>query len=327
MSKDKYSTKFTQLQKNVAKFVGKNINDIDLAEIVFFLTQKDNGYTHSTLTVYKHSVIEAYNKKHLNEIDQQAIDILKNSNFENVAKPKSSPVKNTSSKKRKIVKRAEFEQLIAELKKQIKEKFYTNRDNSTEKLTLSMCYSMISTGVRPSEFTNSKIITIQKHLCLKVKNGKYIENIRANGEYRTIIIDEIDEEYQSAIKYCSNYFNEMGSQDFKSIYAKMCQKLKTAQIKIGVKSRFSFYTLRHQATSNLKRAKNLKYTEIAAVLGHICTNTVGKYGYTRSGWDDQYSPTKPRPVEMEVDTVKIGRTETDNVKNRIDSAIQSTSEQ
>lgn len=156
----------------------------------------------------------------------------------------------------------------------------------------------VLTGLRPIEWANSKIINHNGEVALYVKNAKNT-NGRANGDYRTIILNDLTVDEIAIIKKHVEYSNEWNEADqFHSFYSSCGRALKKACKELWPRrSQYPcLYSARHQFAADAK-ASGLSREEIAALMGHAVDETATKhYGRKTAG----SSHTRVKPIVEDV---------------------------
>ena len=197
----------------------------------------------------------------------------------------------TSAGKVKSCPEPMFWAILNELKK--------NAKNSTLAGPTSIAaLLLLRGGFRPQELWDSDIEQIGPgSISVSVKNGK-ASNGRALGETRRVSLELPDEEemtlalsWPGHIATLAQRYEPGKAMDRLARYFTDAGKRALKRDKVP-----SFYTLRHQATANMKAAGMTK-AEIAAVLGHASDSTAGRH-YARRVSGSGKSVVKP-------DTLKV----------------------
>lgn len=146
-------------------------------------------------------------------------------------------------------------------------------------------------GLRPCEWEHARLIGGM----LVILNAKH-SNHRAPGAVRQISLERASGQLQRGVAGLIRGVGELveihGSwQIARNILAerlaRICKRLGLVRI--------SLYSLRHAAIASWKRAK-LSRVEIAAMAGHISTNTASRhYAHSKHGWDPKTLCAKGSP--------------------------------
>lgn len=225
--------------------------------------------------------------------------------IEHIHAPKQ---KNTSSIKQKKVSYYDRRKLNRRFRKNRK-KFYS--ENSLKDRTYLLYNSILLTGIRPCEWINTRLIndyvlpdgTIEKHV-LEIKNAKNTNN-RANGDYRHIVISDLNDDEKRIIFHNMLYITRL--RDSGGDYAKY-QKSAKDQMYLANKALWpkrkttiSLYSFRHQFAADYKKAGYTK-SELAALMGHAADDTASRhYGRKVAG---RKGRGLVRPLVEEVNTVR-----------------------
>ena len=166
--------------------------------------------------------------------------------------------------------------------------------------TYNIIQATLLTGLRPSEWAHAGIGRHRKtgRLTLQVKNSKH-SNGRANGEYRAMFIDQLDEielgYLRGAIRAFAHARTEVLIEmqlkhlqyELAAAKAQAAGHPETSQATKTALSRITLYSFRHQFVADAKRA--LTGTQdhavvLAALLGHNSVETAPMhYGRRRHG--------------------------------------------
>lgn len=141
-------------------------------------------------------------------------------------------------------------------------------------------------GLRPCEWKSARVIknTDGKYV-LQVVNAK-CTNGRANGNIRTLVLDDVPKVIVSVIEKSAIYFRKLDeSGEWNRIYNgcrktlyRACRSLWTNRKKYP-----TLYSLRHQFAANAKSA-GLSKIEVASLMGHGSLDTAGEsYGKESAG--------------------------------------------
>lgn len=201
----------------------------------------------------------------------------------------------TSSRKQKGIRRADYEKLITYLELHIGTHKYA-------RTLLTWLQATRIAGLRPSEWEHATITGAGKGTLLIVRNAK-ATNGRGHGEERTLDIGAVDagdlaslhdmvgmvEGYRSQLSFAEL---QLHVGDYMKYAARRC---------FGKRKQYpTLYSLRHQWSANAKSSGHSK-ADVAAMMGHGSDATAGShYGRAVSG----DSAVKIKPLAAEVARVK-----------------------
>lgn len=309
-TKRAYTEKILTIQKKLSKEFGVEMTPDTL--LTYFKTQVENkSINQATARMYKSAIFfwladtgkhKLGNGENIKEYEDVyfAIKSIKTNML-----PTDS--KNTSGKKRKGISKKE----LMQLEEYIKNKYYKNKHAIDLLLFIK---ANIILGLRPVEWKNIcffsyietneigeyKIIKnkLKTRLAVSIENAKQSHK-RANGQYRWLLLDKINEEQLATILNFKNRidtFIEKNGEDSIDAFFQPLQKLmhrifkasSTAYDKLP-----TLYSSRHQAIADAKKA-GLQEVEIAAMFGHASIHTAKiHYGRKYDGWQKPIcSPTK-----------------------------------
>lgn len=170
----------------------------------------------------------------------------------------------------------------------------------------------IETGLRPFEWYDAEIISLNHSLHLKVKNAKNT-NGRANGPYRHLNLDQVDPttlgfirahlQVIQAIKISAGGHEAIGHKKYNTYYSSCRRRLKVVVRRLWPdRDKYpSLYSLRHQFIANAK-ADGFTLEEIAAMCGQASADTPSiHYGRKQNGTQGRVSV---RPKKDEVLSVR-----------------------
>lgn len=218
--------------------------------------------------------------------------------------------RNTSSRKKKSVTEREEELIVQYLTD-------TSKDSFWSRPTLAFFKAIMATGLRPEEWQNSVLLTepnpqfeFETYPVLRVRNAKQT-NGRAHGEYRHLMLDDLDVQDLLYVRLALQYANPKSNQGWTTqegkagswhdyydflrahLYRVTCKLFPTCGRRVTI------YSCRHQFIANLKKAKFSK-EDIAAIVGHSTDETATiHYGRAKYGRSKKGLP-KPNPNEVKL---------------------------
>lgn len=272
----------------------------DLPGFINWFHGKTDGWEKSTYRQYKASLI--YYLKIFGNTDSIYA-------LEQMTKKRKSEIysgkKKTSQQKEKRLKRDDLVKILNSLK----------TSWSGYRVILSnWLFSGEVTGLRPIEWHESRFVRNENGVFLIVSNAKN-SNMRANGDFRTIVLTELDFNSQSIIQSLSETLSVLNEKEFELMY-KNCSDLlyRTARKLFPRRKVFpTLYSARHQFSANAK-GSGLTLQEIAALMGHATDETATRhYGKKRNF----KSKIAVKPLSAEVKSVRKKHKKR-GLKNEID---------
>lgn len=275
-----YLKRADDLKKQAAKDL--NISDhlsLDPRQLIGWISHRRTQYSSSTWRQYKSSLVCALECE-LDLLDDRqdptswidAIETLKIIDGNGDA-PKTNK---TSSMKLKKFPIEDFDTLDTHLTGKKHESYSALRD---------WLKAGLWTGLRPSEWKDTKLIDINGVPALLVQNAKH-SNGRAHGPTRTVILHRTNDMEKDII---IRHLNRVNNWDAAGVYTRMVQscsnKLYLSVRKIWPKrtKHLTLYSTRHQFVADAK-ASNLNLSEIAALMGHAVDDTASAhYGKRAAG--------------------------------------------
>lgn len=230
------------------------------------IERRSGSLRSNTLRMYKRSAV--YRLESIG--DQQAADQLR-AMFDDAEL--------TTTKKRRLVRRVPDELVDALLS------VLSNRPTIIAKKTHDLLLAMIVTGLRPTEW---ELATIEGNV-LTVKNAKYKEGVRANGEYRELeLLPSVTTDERAAIERCMALFSRSPYQSVRpNISVEFKSALGTAIEMAGLTKwfyRLRIYDFRHQFSADAKQEHGIGAGVVAAAMGHSVEDTaVSHYGKKKHG--------------------------------------------
>ena len=286
-TKEMYQKKAKQLMLRASKEL--NIIDIDERQFIMWLLDNRVLFNKNTYRVYKSAVIFYFTQILKTDIALESAAYLIKFSSE-LSYKKSTK---TSSRKAKYIKDEDLEKII---------NYIDNNNNKWNFYIKCWILSGILCGLRPIEWKDSEIITHDNKIALKVKNAKNT-NGRANGDFRTIMLDGLSEEDVNIHKQHLNNvknFDKIGQ--YERFYNDCIVRLNTINKKVfGYrKKNITLYSARHQFAANAKFSNHSK-SEVAALMGHAVDSTAAMhYGRKRYG----KSMLSVYPIKEQVNSVK-----------------------
>lgn len=281
---------------------------ISHADLVDWLISLKPEISRATWRQYKASIVWYLEHRKDSEQSERLIAI-GNDGCRDV---KKVPVekRNTSSRKKKSVTEREEELIVEYLTE-------TSKDSFWSRPTLAFFKAIMATGLRPEEWQQSTLLTepnnqftFEAYPVLRVRNAKQT-NGRAHGEYRHLVLDDIDAQDLLYIRIALQYAHPKSPQGWLTqegkaaswhdyydflrahLYRVTCKLFPTCGRRVTI------YSCRHQFIANLKKAKFSK-EEIAAIVGHSTDETATvHYGRAKYGRSKKGLP-KPNPEEVKL---------------------------
>lgn len=284
-----YLIKAIQLIKKAKKELQlSDTTDIDFRQLAIWLCEHKKNIKSSTWRYYKSSILyflESYDS--LEAIE--AINYLKDIKSEGSLKHSTK----TSSLKLKKICHEDWNKLY---------NYLISKNNKWNKELIEWLKSSLITGLRPIEWKNAKLETLDDKPVLLIKNAKFTNN-RSHGEFRTLLLENLTHENLQIIK---NHLNTtktfVGMDEYEYFYRGCSVALNKACRSCWPrrKQHITLYSARHQFSSNAKLSGFTK-AEIAAMMGHAVDITATiHYGRKQSG-NEQLSIT---PLQEDVEKVR-----------------------
>ena len=159
----------------------------------------------------------------------------------------------------------------------------------------------VLTGLRPSEWSEAAMDTVDGKPCLTVRNGK-ASNGRANGEIRGLLLHGLDDEELAIIKEHLSLIRDFkaGGGKFEKYYKNCKNTLFSFQErhKLGIRGRkISLYSCRHQFSADAK-ADRIEHAVLSAMMGHAATVTAQKHYGRRVNGRTGKSKVQPLPGQV-----------------------------
>lgn len=230
-------------------------------------------------------------------------------------RPRLSPERRTSAKKKKSVTEREETMLLAFFQEDGRNSIWANRAAALFKATLLV-------GLRPVEWQSAKFLMnpvdgiAGPYPLLRVKNAK-ATNGRAHGGYRHIHLHEMDDislkQIFAAVLYADQdnpkgWLTPSGKVDsWETYYHRLRIYFGKAvdQLFPSAKRGISIYSCRHQFIADLKLAGYTR-ADIAALVGHAVDDTAEvHYGRKRNGRSGKSGLPVPNPDEVK--KIRIAR--------------------
>lgn len=289
-TKQDYLKRAENMVKRIAKEKGKS--EIDVYEMVMWLIDNAHTINKNSFRLYKASILY-YLYDHLNTKQSiEAADYLVNFDSGNSYKKSNK----TSSKKSKKIRKDDLEILIQ----------YLNQENNKwDSYIKTWILSGILCGLRPIEWQDAELsLHTSGQYILKIKNAKNT-NGRANGDYRTLLLDRLSENEISIIKqqlYNIKSFASLENNGYERFYNNCIVRLNQVNQIVFKKRKknITLYSSRHQFSANAKYSNRTK-AEVAALMGHASDETATSH-YGRKIYGNSQIGVKP--LKENVDSVK-----------------------
>ncbi len=289
-TKEQYLKKSIQLIKQCKKeLLIPHDEDLDVRQFVIWLIEHKEKINFRSWRAYKSAVVY-FLETQTEEASIEALAYLKQVNCEGALRETNR----TSSQKLKKFTLEDWEKL---------DNYFQEKQAKWHDALRAWLRSSLITGLRPVEWKNTIFIVHDDKPALKVMNAKNT-NGRGNGEYRTLILENLTlEDLKDIKKHLSNIrtYSGMGSYEFfyngcKDALYKACRACWPKR-----KKHITLYSTRHQFSANAKKS-GLKTNEVAALMGHAVDITATThYGKKVSGNEE----IKIKPLDSEVSTVRI----------------------
>lgn len=311
---EKTEQRYRRRTKNLVAQCRKKLNILNTEHLDYrrfvgwLITQKPN-WSRDTWRQYKASVMFFLENEveNGNEIASEAMDVLSPVDVTGCLKKTNK----TSGTKQKKVPLKEYKAIIKNIND-----FESPWAEDVER----WIGSSLLTGLRPVEWANASIATIDGVIALIVQNAK-ATNDRAHGVSRTIYLDGLtDDEINMISKHVerANSFEKAG--DYNRFYHGCAATLSRSIKRLWPKreSRITLYSMRHQFSANAK-ASGFTREEIAALMGHaVDTTATEHYGKKTAGYD----MIRVRPDPKEVAKIRRafkGRMQTPQPKIKVEN--------
>ncbi len=202
----------------------------------------------------------------------------------------------TSSKKQKGFKRADYQRLLSYLEVHEGKHRYARPLKTWLKATYLV-------GLRPGEWKSAGVTEIHGRPVLNVENAK-ATNGRGNGTFRSLDLGDLTadelEDIHEMISMLEGYAGEL---PFDTLQERMGDYMKYATRHcFGKRMKYpTLYSMRHQFSANAKLAGNSK-AEVAALMGHGSDETAGEH-YARKVSGDAAG--KVKPLASDVQKVRL----------------------
>ncbi|RJX30891.1 MAG: hypothetical protein C4516_09115 [Oxalobacter sp.] len=270
-----YVSRYHALKKRFEKERG--IDNFSSDEVTAHLIFLKSELTMASWRVYKAAVLYVLETEYPD--NEHAIDALRNESSSDLKKTSNK----TSGKKDKRVDLSAWAALSAGINRRIE------NGHKHAKGLMHVLKATSLVGLRPNEWCFS---SISKHQgsgrpVLRVRNSKH-SNGRANGEFREMFIDQLNEEemqsIEGALKYCAcqnpdeaTKIQKALKNEFEATRSESITRTRQSQANL------TLYSFRHQFIADAKKTfENLVL--ISALSGHSSTKTAFKhYGKRRSG--------------------------------------------
>lgn len=301
-----YESKAQQIKRQIAKKLDyTSPNLVPITILVDHIISNKENQSHSTWRQYKAAISHHITQELANLPDSEGTLREELKTAHRVLAKETSEGTNqrgsgTSSNKQKAFKDLDIIAVQLYLSDHLKDHQYANALDTWIKASLI-------TGLRPSEWEEAHIKNIDGQKMLVVKNAKF-NGVRANGEYRHLLLDDLNQEALDDINEMLTMLDGyIESRTFTSLYESIRDYMKrVARKSLGTRVKYpSLYSLRHQFIANAK-ASGFSRQEIAALIGHASDVTASKH-YARKVSGKKGS-VAIKPLESEVDSVRLSHT-------------------
>jgi len=302
-TRDAYAICARQLCARAARARKRNAGfAISMPEVAEYALMIKPTVARNTWRLYKASLIhysewlaDNTSDPYVGEDARRVAEILSSDTEE---KPLRKGVK-AAARKSKTFKREDFDQVIEYVRA------HYNKHRHARLLDAWLCATR-PTGLRPSEWEWADLIEFEGQPALRVRNGKATQG-RANGETRTLILDQLSEEEITAIRdlieMLEGYIIETSFARLQDLLSKYLARAVRACL--GKRPKYPcLYSLRHQFAADAKLSGASKQ-EVAAMLGHASDATAGLHYARRVSGQSGFAVS---PVQQEVQTVRLRST-------------------
>lgn len=268
----RYEKRAIALAKKARRALGiASQSELDPRAFAIWLADIRHTFAKATWRQYKASLIE-HLRHQPSSAAQEAIEFLINTESASV----HASAGRTSATKLKRFPPADFEAVLQVLRQ---------RSNPLDPVLGVWLRAGLITGLRPQEWLQSEIITIDDLPALRVVNAKH-SNGRANGPTRTLMLDRLSEEERQLLAAQVSYMQALErSGEFDPLYHRCRVRLQRVVRRLWPRRRRypTLYSTRHQFAANAK-ASGASKAEVAALMGHAVDDTATThYGKTRNG--------------------------------------------
>lgn len=287
----KYILRANNLIKKAANDLKiKNAISVDMRQLVFWLESQKPKISRPTWRQYKSAIIYYLETLPPSEEIIEALDFLRDKGSDGCVLKSNK----TSSLKLKKISIEDWEKIDKQLDKK------TTKWSAHLKNWLK---AGMLTGLRPIEWEKTVFFLYDDKIpALKVENAK-ATNGRANGVYRTLLLENLSVEELKTIKdhlQAVRTFSSINGYEF--FYSGCAATLRAVCSKVWPrrKKHVTLYSTRHQFSADAK-SSGFTRAEVAAMMGHAVDLTATiHYGKKING----QKPVSIKPIEEEVNTVK-----------------------
>lgn len=274
-TKENYLRRYRQLYKRFSR--DTNDQKMSADELVAQLILLKPSLTMGSWRTYKNAVL--YALETLFPSHETAIEVLKSESSATLAKTSS----NTSGRKVKHVTEGVWQAIQSALRKRSKD------GHRHSQALLDFGCASLATGLRPSEWCFSEIghHADSGREVLRVRNAKH-SNGRANGAWRELFIDELDDADRAAVSatlaYCAAANEQQAAQTITALRNEIGIVRSMAVVTAKrPQSNVTLYSFRHQFIADAKTTFEDPVL-ISALVGHNSTKTAFEhYGKRRFG--------------------------------------------
>jgi len=294
----RYRVKGIIKQASKDGFVNDTINP-NPKDLAYWLISKKSNYCAATYRQYR-AAIKMWIEENSHTDGPAAIELLNAVN--NVLYLKRQLSKRTSASKEKKFSDADRQSIIN----------WLNNHHSRYSAVLCVFLRIGATvGLRPCEFKNARVVMNENSgYELRVGNAK-TTNGRANGHFRTLLLDELPDEMIDIIDKFIMIIRKLDKfGEWKRLYNGCRKTLYRASRDLwpNRKKYPTLYSLRHQFSADAKSAGRTT-VEVAALMGHASIETAtahyGKKRYGRKSCAVKPSSADVERLEIKIDTFPI----------------------
>ena len=245
----------------------------------------------NSLRYHFQTMITETTEKLVTEELQAAITLLNTTSSEGALKYGTQ----TSSRKQKGVKRADYDKLLTYIDKHVGRHRYASALKTWLEATRI-------TGLRPGEWEFAKLREKRGKQVLKIKNAK-ATNGRGNGKDRSLDLTDLSpgemEVLQDMVQMLEGYAAEIGFHQLqKAVSDYMYAATRSC---FGKRKKYpALYSMRHQFSADAKMSGSSK-AEVAALMGHGSDATAGTHYAPKASGN---STIKVAPLVSEVKRVR-----------------------
>ena len=278
-TKADYVSRYHSLARRFQK--EKGWDEIDPNEVAATLIDRKGEFAQRTWRVYKAAVIH-FIENHAGSSYYLAADTLRNESSKGLKRWSDR----TSGPKAKKVPLEILNGIRAALRARAK-RGHRHADGLMQVLEATLI-----TGLRPNEWCTATVVPDGERTLLRVRNSKF-SNGRGNGEFRELILNELDAEQMASIRQAIAYCSVNDADDPDDAIQRLVRSLKDEMITVMHMvdpihqrkggSSVTLYSFRHQFIADAKNTFDDPVI-VAALVGHSSTKTAFQhYGRRRHG--------------------------------------------